>query len=347
MKSQNLLDWKRPPRFIKPSFWPISTLSARPEHWEPSPGMPLPHSNLLQLRTQGINLNIFYFLPVSPQSACCPAVPDPHQLLIIPQFLSHMILAINIPALLVTLFTLLFFSKGHCSPQDNENVTRSTNFPSSLFLGFCLPSVLSPHHLQLKIYLFVISRVFSEVFTPSLRSFPQLSGCSILLLAVTPTHSPLIFSSKIDIMDQVVSFVPWKIISFFSTHFKKWQDTAFDVLWLMKIPQEWAANRGAWSSLWLVNASGFLPSSLPQIYNTFRVRGTAGLVNPVMQKCWKMTKLSPFRWVMLTSGFLAVLGEVWSYIRNIHQFRGFAAFCYQGLSNKNTKCCCTPYNRQE
>lgn len=29
---------------------------------------------------------------------------------------------------------------------------------------------------------------------------------------------------------------------------------------------------------------------------------------------------------MLTSGFLAVLGEMWSSIYNIHQFRGVAGF---------------------
>lgn len=78
-----------------------------------------------------------------------------------------MILTINIPALLVPLFIIFFFSKCHCSSQDNENVTRSTNLPSSLFLECSLPSVFPPHHLQLKIYLFVISMVFLEVSTPS------------------------------------------------------------------------------------------------------------------------------------------------------------------------------------
>lgn len=139
MKSQNLLDWKRPPRFIKTRFWPISSLSARLEYWEPGPAMPLPHSSLLPFRAQCISLNIFYFLLVSPQSTCWPTLPDPHQLLIIPQFLSHMILTINIPALLVPLFTFFYFLKGHCSSQDNEIWSRSTNFPSSLFLGCSLP----------------------------------------------------------------------------------------------------------------------------------------------------------------------------------------------------------------
>lgn len=188
-------------------------------------------------------------------------------------------------------------------------------FPHLCSWGALYPQVsFPPHHLQLKFCLFVISRVFSSD---------------------TPTHSALISSCKTDIMDQGV---PWKIIPFFSSGFKEWQDIAFDVLWLMKI----AGNGGQVLSL-TCKCPWLLPNSLLQIYNACRARGTAALVNPVMHKCWKMTKLSPFQWVMLTSGFLAVLGEMWS--SNIHHFRGLAAICYQGLDNKNSKCCCTPYKR--
>lgn len=108
------------------------------------------------------------------------------------------------------------------------------------------------------------------------------------------------------------SFVSRKIFLFFNL-LQNWQNIASHILCIMKIAQQWTANQGqvlylTCKYLWLSSKLSAITTALQH----FKARGTVGLVKPVTHKCWKITKFSPFKQVILTSGLLDVLRKIWS-----------------------------------
>lgn len=143
--------------------------------------------NLLQFSTQSIRLNGFSFLSIYPQSVCQNTAPDPVQLPIVPWLLNHRLLRINTPALLASLFTLCLFNRSLFFPRwwqlnPGQEIFTCLCSWGVLYLRFSLTSS------ALINLLFVISRMLSEVSTPSLKPFPQLLRC-LSLLTMTPTWS--------------------------------------------------------------------------------------------------------------------------------------------------------------
>lgn len=75
---------------------------------------------------------------------------------------------------------------------------------------------------------------------------------------------------------------------------QNWQGISFHVFCIMKIAQQWTTNQGqvlylTCKCLWQSSKFSTITTDLQH----FKVRGTVGLVNPVIHKCWKITKLSP------------------------------------------------------